>query len=255
MKATLITLLTLGSLAMAETENILDKALYKLVVDDTTTDTISLANLGKSGSFTLTMQLNDEAVLKFLTYVGSTTTAAGNPTLVSLEAGSNYVGTAFGYSSTAGTITDGGIFLTSRTSSPTTSGGNYQDTTNYLKNMDEESKMFGLNVTLTIVHTDKTGTDMYGILFSGLPQLDPWETTFTQISTKLKWSTGLGDWTNLHVNTDLVSKVALYEGVLQTDQIAASNRAILTMQNVPEPATGTLSLLALAGLAARRRRK
>lgn len=76
--------MTLGSLAMAETGNILDNAVYKLVVDNTTTDTISLANLGKSGSFTLTMQLNDEAVLKFLTYVDSTTAEAGNPTLVSL---------------------------------------------------------------------------------------------------------------------------------------------------------------------------
>lgn len=248
--------MTLGSLAMAETGNILDNAVYKLVVDDTTTDTISLANLGKSGSFTLTMQLNDEAVLKFCTYVGKNKVEAGSPTLVSLEAGSNYVGTAFGYSSNQeGQITDGGIFLTSRTSSPRTSGGDYWGAANYLKNMDGESKMFGQNVTLTIVHTDTEQTDMYGILFSGLPQFDPWETTFTQSSNKLKWTGGLGDWTNLCINTDLVSKVALYEGVLQTDQIAASNHAILTMQNVPEPATGTLSLLALAGLAARRRRK
>ena len=247
--------MTLGSLAMAETGNILDNAVYKLVVDDTTADTISLANLGKSGSFTLTMQLNDEAVLKFLTYVDSTTAEAGNPTLVSLEAGSNYyVGSSFGYSSKDGVITDGGIFLTTRTSSPSTSGGNYQNAVNFLKDMDYESKMFGQNVTLTIVHTDKTRTDMSGIMFYGLPQFDPLEETFTQDSGALKWSTGLGAWKNLHINTDLVSKVALYEGVLEAEQIAASNRAILTMENVPEPTTGTLSLLALAGLCIRRRK-
>lgn len=57
--------------------------------------------------------------------------------------------------------------------------------------------------------------------------------------------------------SELFSKVYLIEGKrLSTDEIhTVSQVALLGVTSVPEPATATLSLLALAGLCARRRRK
>lgn len=249
MKATLITLLTLGSLAMAETENILDSAVYTRVFDATTTGTqeIDLTNLAKSGSFSLTMQLNQAGFEKFCSYIGSTKAAGGQPVVGSLSTTNYTIGTRFGYSSDkeTGLIADGGIFITW--------DNNYRNAQNYLADMRDAMYM-GEEVTLTLVHTDKTGTAMDGILFYGFGEYQ-YEEAFHQADGSLKWQTGLGDWSKLTINTDLVGKVALYAAALDAEQVAASNRAILTMQNVPEPATGTLSLLALAGLAARRRRK
>ena len=43
--------------------------------------------------------------------------------------------------------------------------------------------------------------------------------------------------------------------MVQTFDMAYSNAGTVSITLVPEPATATLSLLALAGLAARRRRK
>ena len=54
------------------------------------------------------------------------------------------------------------------------------------------------------------------------------------------------------VNTDLVKAVAIYNSALSADEAKAVGVNMLT---IPEPTTATLSLLALAGLAARRRRK
>lgn len=252
MKKTLIAILALGGMAMAE--GILDNAVTKVYEDNDLT-TISLTDTGKSGSFTLTMQLNEAGVALLKQYVGSTTASAGNPSVVSLEgaAGSNkFVGTAFGYSSSRdGSITDGGIFLTAQTSGPTTSGGSYQSPANYLTSLGEDLQKAS-NVCLTLVHTDRSRTDLYGIVFDD----EEGTRSFSQSAAGLKWSNGLGTWSNLHINTTLVSKVALYDGVLTSEQIAESNRAILSMSKpVPEPATGSLSLLALAGLCARRRRK
>ena len=70
------------------------------------------------------------------------------------------------------------------------------------------------------------------------------------------WSIGqsMNDIT-LNFNTDLVDSVYVYNSVLTgEDLFKAAETAVKNSLNVPEPTTATLSLLALAGLAARRRR-
>ncbi len=64
--------------------------------------------------------------------------------------------------------------------------------------------------------------------------------------------------TELTVNGDIIYSAYVYDNTsLDTDanRIALSKQAMALVPAVPEPATATLSLLALAGLAARRRRK
>ncbi len=66
---------------------------------------------------------------------------------------------------------------------------------------------------------------------------------------------GSGQWTTLTVNSALTSaldSLFVFNNTVETTGLVSISRDALT---VPEPATATLSLLALAGLAARRRRK
>lgn len=55
--------------------------------------------------------------------------------------------------------------------------------------------------------------------------------------------------------TDLVTSAAGYKGTASADEALAMAKEAVSGGTIPEPTTATLSLLALAGLAARRRRK
>ena len=118
----------------------------------------------------------------------------------------------------------------------------------------------GISLTLTANMSNNEGTKLYTTIKYEIPGSgESYYETIPSVGTPfmadsgLRWSDFVMD--TLKVNPDYVAKVALYDKTLSKDDALASNRAIFTMQNVPEPATGTLSLLALAGLAARRRRK
>ncbi len=56
-------------------------------------------------------------------------------------------------------------------------------------------------------------------------------------------------------DTEMVESISFYDTALSDEAAYAANVAAIKSSNVPEPTTATLSLLALAGLAARRRRK
>ena len=60
--------------------------------------------------------------------------------------------------------------------------------------------------------------------------------------------------TSIYINTDLVKAVTIMTGEIN-DATAKAGVTNLATAMVPEPTTATLSLLALAGLAARRRRR
>lgn len=62
------------------------------------------------------------------------------------------------------------------------------------------------------------------------------------------------DITNLTKHTG-IGEIEVYDSVLSADEITSAMKGMAAAPAVPEPTTATLSLLALAGLAARRRRK
>lgn len=72
-------------------------------------------------------------------------------------------------------------------------------------------------------------------------------------STGLKWTSGQKQYSSVDVNTSYVDQVYVFNSAMTKDDALSLNSQALAA--VPEPATATLSLLALAGLAARRRRK
>lgn len=73
-------------------------------------------------------------------------------------------------------------------------------------------------------------------------------------STGLKWTQGQKQYSSVDVNTSYVDQVYVFNSAMTKDDALSLNSQALAAA-VPEPATATLSLLALAGLAARRRRK
>lgn len=77
----------------------------------------------------------------------------------------------------------------------------------------------------------------------------------TMSSTQTVSYSDMGDcYKDFYINPNAISleNVKLFNGVIDNQQAVVT---ALVQDNIPEPATATLSLLALAGLAARRRRK
>lgn len=106
-----------------------------------------------------------------------------------------------------------------------------------------------ITLTMTVIGASSTGTAGFGV------QL--YDSTGANLLHMPKLATSSNKSFDVLANTDYISAVAIHpDRVVATDtntpgQLATSLQSKL----VPEPATATLSLLAMAGLAARRRRK
>lgn len=270
MKKTIITLLALAGAAMGA-EPSLENAVYSSVgqVNETTT----LSGQGSS-SFTLTYTLNVRS-LDNIKLTGATTAEFKNYSLVSLSGGAGiHVGTALGYSSIMlddagnkvnengtryvrawGVFQDAVAATTGGTHSGSYYGGNnlIEAGTNDATTFEEMAQADDLssiaNIVVTQVHTNTSKSELFTTLF----YTDGTTKQFEASNTDLKWSDGFGNWSSLGVNTDLVSSVYLFSGVVTKEDAQTLNA--LAAAAVPEPTTATLSLLALAGLAARRRRR
>lgn len=100
-----------------------------------------------------------------------------------------------------------------------------------------ETSSQGTYFSLTVLNKDNTYTSMYAGL-SGL-----------------RWS-AMGDITSISVDKNVVTQAYAFDGhITNTSAYALNEAAIAASLSIPEPTTATLSLLALAGLAARRRRR
>lgn len=140
-----------------------------------------------------------------------------------------------------------------------TAGGTYDNLYSFgANNADSISSIIWGNVkaaALTMaLETSSTGT------YWSLTVLNS-DGTYSSTSAGnagLRWS-AMGDITKVAVDTDVVTTAYAFDGHYQGDAAYALNKAAIVASlpapSVPEPATATLSLLALAGLAARRRRK
>lgn len=91
-------------------------------------------------------------------------------------------------------------------------------------------------LTCYISFTDQSGkVTTYSGEYTSAPR-DPWP------------------FTTLNINTDYVKEFEVYNDSMSAEDAAKLSVTLITGESAPEPTTATLSLLALAGLAARRRR-
>ncbi len=226
---------------------------------DTSTTTTTLGT-----NYTVTITFDPSSAFSTLT-TGSSRDEANCLTLLSISSNNYSIGAGTGYSSSDGNITLSGIYATSATagSSPLGSyispGWTY---TCYVNGVAQASDITLANAASTIDWTDistaaltmtysyTTGSDTIGTTFylSYVDSTSGDVYTYVGYADGLRYSSHSG--TAINVDTDYASLVSYSTETASVSEAIALNTAAL----VPEPATATLSLLALAGLAVRRRR-
>ncbi len=229
---------------------------------DTSTTTTTLGT-----NYTVTITFDPSSAFSTLT-TGSAKDAATCLTLLSISSDSNPIGAGTGYSSSDGYITLSGIYATSATAGSSPLGSyitsnvtwNY---TSYVNGVAQESSTTTLGnaasaidwsdistAALTMTYSYTTGSDTLGTTFylSYVDSTSGDVYTYVGYASTLRYSSHSG--TAINVDTDYASLVSYSTETASVSEAIALNTAAL----VPEPATATLSLLALAGLAVRRRR-
>ena len=279
MKKTLIALMALAGVASA-------------ALNDTQLNTPTAITLGNSAAsidpapiisgngtsyeqaFTAVLTLNVEALSVFTT--GKQTGDAKKTPLLSWTITDNTSGAVYKSINVSvnnnsvqgvGTITTGGFYykvandnsaaLPENTGAGATKFATNGDAaTSYLTNIDWAN---AAGAALTIVYngvTNRTNPQGTSIYFSVMMN-DGTMTTYSAGSDNLSERDNKYDVTAIGYDPTYLTGLTIYDGYASAEQAEMLNRGVLPTitPSVPEPATATLSLLALAGLAARRRRK
>lgn len=229
MKKTILTVLALAGMASA-TE--LQELFY--TTDYTEQIDLSTANLGSTNSLTFVITLDPAKLAAFL----STDSTKHN--IFQFETGK------------AGGL---GLFYKSNDHQFGISygrGGFIDGATEKLPEFSWDD-VAGVALTLT---TQETGTkDKYQLhaYIEGTDGTVLLSTSYTdEKSISSSYNPSVFGYVNM---TDLVTSAAGYKGTASADEALAMAKEAVSGGTIPEPTTATLSLLALAGLAARRRRR
>ena len=233
MKKTIIALLALGGVSMGAT---LDEG----AAFTSSTYTIDSSWDEAGASVTLLLNVEDFANLF------DTATSTARPVFVSMSGSGTYI---------VGLEAHEGDRITG--ASGVVAGGTYDNM--YTMNGDDGdsvaaidwSKVTSAALTMAL-ETSTSGTAWSLTVLNS-------DGTYTSKSASLaglRWSS-MGDITNIAIDTAVVTQAYAFDGFIKGDSAYALNKAAIEVATttVPEPTTATLSLLALAGLAARRRRK
>ncbi len=235
----------------ADATTILSNAVYDDYYDegggsvDVTTLWATAVEGSSDNSFTITATLD---VAEFQKYVGVDCTWSGNQRLNLVNVAGNY---KLGLDYFVYYSENGLTGVHGRTTEQSGNGSNANFGTNAstpalhrLEDVDLSNVDY---IAFTLSHNDMNETYAALTLVSGDEVV-----TYYGENTGLKWSSGFGSLTTVTYSDALVTGLFLMEGAYDEGLEYLNTAAI---KAIPEPATATLSLLALAGLAARRRRK
>ncbi len=253
MKKTIIVALLAGALSahavdinnQSDADAFFSSAVYQnLNVTTATSGTLDISELWgekTDNSFTLTATLNVE---KLASYIGATATETRSPLMYAT--GSYTIGMAMGTADTFNGVS--GAFYN------TNNEWKYNFPFDEWATSPNPGSLSAINLAdvtaaaVTFSHDDKNTSRAYLTLVR-----DSGTTTYYGSESGLKFSTsGVGNLTSITFNTDLITSVTLMAADCGQNVGLVNEAAIAA---VPEPTTATLSLLALVGLAARRRRK
>lgn len=211
---------------------------------------------GVSGSFSYTITLNADAMKNIL---GKNSGSAVRPMLVwvdnSYDMGlamalnnTGFVGT-YNFNESMSDLTMAGG--TGENRQPMTGDGSTPATNNFAASdiggnlTSKLDSLTGLAVTFS--HSDTVSSSLYVTLrFS-----DGSITELYGTNKNYKWSSGVGSTGAVKINEDYIDHIYLFNEALSKETAQVLNKEA----SVPEPTTATLSLLALVGLCARRRRR
>lgn len=235
--------------------------------------TAGIAMAGSSGMMDITMDSHAYSMEDLgLTDIGSKNVTVALQldwaTLAGLGAG-EYIFKIAGESSrgtAGGTLGVGVAFLNDTLHIGTTTGSNSTFTKRITPDLTQDVTLAVLVYTARDHSTaGKTDADLYLYLWEAGSDTPLTLTTNTQNSASYIWgtnyTTNISTYEGINISINLVDKAEVYDEFIdaaQADAIAFEiykNAGSGSDTTVPEPATATLSLLALVGLAARRRRK
>ncbi len=270
-KTLLIVALLLGVAASASAVSLSDAVYSNTAVTTNSSRNVALSDVWTSTSddFTLTFTLSTKALGLFgqeNMHTGGDTTATILPinTLISVT-GTNDAkyGLAIGSANYgAATVHNGIVGMYNRDAATLDSLSSWSGDVKYTlstnassptpSNLSSISVADIVSAAVTFTCDGTTKATAYLTLVSA----DGSSTTYYGSNTSLKTSAGLGnDLTALGLRTDYITSVYLMAGIATAEEARLMNAGAIAAKPVPEPATATLSLLALVGLAARRRRK
>lgn len=253
MKKTLVTIMALAGVAAADTPTptaaVNDYTFNTSVITFGSTDTAWSSFAGKinaANSFTLQISLTDwkpaNGPLFYLSTKDSESAATYDTSLVTVGYSADGNGLSGWYGAALFNSANGSM----RTDTDNTNPGpvNYTYTSASRTELPSHANSSSLEATLFVTANQGTVT-LYEVNYDNeLVQI----CSTTNLSAGEAKSIVFSQWSNTTTTNDNNGTISIsaYNGVLTTSQMAAL---------IPEPTTATLSLLALAGLAARRRRK
>ena len=267
MKKTIVTLLALGSVSMgalseSQLANPTDITLQNgpSVIDATTI----LTGESFNQAFTAVLTLDVEALSVFTT--GKPTSGASKIPLLSWkvdDAGTENVDHTVNISvnnnSNANGITTGGFYFKSAddasaftSTGATVFGSNGNAATSALTSIDWTNAA-GAALTVTYNGISSRTAPLGVQIYFSVAMNDGSIVTLNAGNNGTQWVANQYDVTEIRYTTTYLDALTIYDGYATADQAWELNKGVLP--SIPEPATATLSLLALAGLAARRRRK
>lgn len=231
MKKTLITLLALGGLAMGET-TLQDGLTFS-------TSTCTLPDGWTEVGASVTMVLDVEAFAQLF----DTATGTARPVFASMVGNDKAI---FGLEAHEDNRITGSYGVTA--------GGTYNNLYS-LPNSSGDSigSITWSNVkaaALTMSYTYANGTSWSLTVLDNAGNYTNLATPNTTLRNQ-----NATDITSFAVDTDVVTQAYAFDGFFRDDAAFALNQQAIKAALVPEPTTATLSLLALCGLAMRRRRK
>ncbi|MBR5878575.1 MAG: PEP-CTERM sorting domain-containing protein [Akkermansia sp.] len=272
MKKTIATLFALSSVAMGETSLLTaDDASYSIYNVTSSTATLDLSSDTKAYTdMTLTFKLKADA---FLTELYSSGQNHTNATLASVATTTTNLGMAIRFNSSSNTKSSIYAVYSSNSAASgangmsngfgpatwtaTLNGSNISSTSAFTDMLDtwgynsltQESNVSEMLCSFVYGAGDTGGQCYFTVV---MDNGDCYE--FTGSTTKFNntdYKFTYSDVTNLSVNSNLVSDALMFDSCLTNSDVISVHSSMM----IPEPTTATLSLLALAGLAARRRRK
>ncbi len=250
MKKTLITLLALGGLALGDTLTLNDA-----LATGTGGNTIDLDSnyTEKQTNFTLTLNLDAQAFIRTLmtaaptetsTWIAQINTEYSSGSLTSFGPAICYVSS----SNDTDAILCGGYL------SYGLKGKSFNLTNDNSGLITEATSNWGYNATTgnsSIIHAALTVTGTIGSNLTAYLTVQKEDgTTFQYQGTTTGYTyDNVVDINSISLDENIVEKAYLFNSIATESQVMSMHLAL-----VPEPSTATLSLLALAGLCARRRR-
>jgi len=211
--------------------------------------TMDISNLG-SGDFAVTFTLNSAAIRDLQEMIGKTASPSLTSNYVSVTMNGHTFGTSSGYSSSNGKVQHDGIFISSNAA-----GAGHNTTSPTYQNSGGMASLTLEDVAcIAVTLSYQAGTQSY--LGTTVFYNNGTSTTCFGDGGKYHWNGDKGKaWGTLGVNTAYIDDLYMFSQAVTTADAATAINTAAFQRTVPEPATATLGLLALIGLAGCRRRK